>query len=54
MITACIIICHYIFTISSPNITVVTTFLFNDSNFGDFIKTNNSFVSKLLNFKFCF
>ena len=48
MITACIIICHYIFTILSPNITVVTAFLFNDaSNFGEFIKTYNSFVSKL-------
>lgn len=48
MITACIIICHYIFTILSPNITVVTAFLFNgSSNFGDFIKTYNSFASKL-------
>ena len=55
MITACIIICHYIFTILSPNITVITAFLFNDtSNFCDFIKTYNSFVCKLLNFKFCF
>ena len=55
MITTCIITCYYILTILSPNITVVTAFLFNDaSNFGDFIKTYNSFVSKLLNFKFCF